>query len=680
MKLLMSGILCIGMCMSLVAGVLAGDIYQAVEAGDLDQVKAFVQTNRDLLNQKNSDALTPLNLAAVHGKLPIVKYLVDAGGDMTIGDREGSTPIHNAAANGRVDVVRYLLDRGINIDLRDNFHVTPLSFAAFGNHPEVARLLIQRGAAVNVVNDHGLTPLNNAVSRGADAIVDMILTKDVTINVPDKQYGFTPLHWAALRGNIDISRKLIERGARVGDLSNDGKTPLFLACSRGHLDLVKYLVEKGAALKILDAGGDTVLMGAVRGGHLDMVRYLMGEGFDVNHQGRHGLTPLTASIWSDSSEMSRLILDAGAKPNIRDDDGMTALHRALQSGKPELARLFLDRGANPDLQEKQESRTAVHLAVIQGYGEVVAAMIQKECNFNVRDSHGHTPLHYAVNYGHGKIGEMIRKNGGNGVSAAVKKDFMLNQTMESGDAVMWYLGHCGWAVMTQNNFLIFDYWKRGNLPDEPSILNGTIDPAEIADKNVYVFVTHAHRDHFDERIFEWEKTIRNITYIYGFDPGNLPQYRETPYVGPDFTFMEPRTTKRINGLEVTTIRSNDGGVGFMVGLDGVTLFHAGDHAGWHEGQRAGFIDEIDFLADRVDNLDVAFLNVTGCHTANCTSALEEGNRYVVDTLKPDYFIPTHASGREYVYLESEQTARENGWKTQVICPNIPGDTHTIHSK
>ncbi len=38
---------------------------------------------------------------------------------------------------------------------------------------------------------------------------------------------------------------------------------------------------------------------------------------------------------------------------------------------------------------------------------------------------------------------------------------LLSKSLKKGDASIWYLFHSGWAIKTQNHFLIFDYYESG---------------------------------------------------------------------------------------------------------------------------------------------------------------------------------------------------------------------------
>ena len=63
-----------------------------------------------------------------------------------------------------------------------------------------------------------------------------------------------------------------------------------------------------------------------------------------------------------------------------------------------------------------------------------------------------------------------------------------------------YLYHSGFTVEDERAMYVFDYYK-GKLPETE------------ADKQMYVFVSHRHSDHFNPVIFEWEKEHPKIQYI-----------------------------------------------------------------------------------------------------------------------------------------------------------------------
>jgi hypothetical protein len=115
-------------------------------------------------------------------------------------------------------------------------------------------------------------------------------------------------------------------------------------------------------------------------------------------------------------------------------------------------------------------------------------------------------------------------------------------------------------------------------------------------------------------------------------------------------------------------------VGFLVNVDGLSLYHAGDHAGWADGERDGFFSEIDYLRPFVGSLDLAFVNVTGCH-AHDPERLREGNLYTIRELEPRVLVPTHAINREYVYAQASEELAAAGAATVFCCPGNRGDSY-----
>jgi ankyrin repeat protein len=126
----------------------------------------------------------------VYGRtLPIVRQLLDAGGDPNARDDLGLTPFRSAVRQGREDVARLLRERGgdesaLAGDDRNPARVDPdaLCYAAGRNDVALVRRLLDAGADPNALGGLDETP---------------------------------PLHWAVWRGNADAARLLVERGADI---------------------------------------------------------------------------------------------------------------------------------------------------------------------------------------------------------------------------------------------------------------------------------------------------------------------------------------------------------------------------------------------------------------------------------------------------------------------------------
>jgi hypothetical protein len=117
---------------------------------------------------------------------------------------------------------------------------------------------------------------------------------------------------------------------------------------------------------------------------------------------------------------------------------------------------------------------------------------------------------------------------GQSVQTMQIEDLMHQEVPQRGNASVWYLGHCGFAVRTSNHLLIFDYQESRDgqqpksRPTKLSLENGWVNPEEIKDLAVGVFVSHSHNDHFDPVILERKKSIPDIQYFFISLAGKQP--------------------------------------------------------------------------------------------------------------------------------------------------------------
>jgi L-ascorbate metabolism protein UlaG (beta-lactamase superfamily) len=244
---------------------------------------------------------------------------------------------------------------------------------------------------------------------------------------------------------------------------------------------------------------------------------------------------------------------------------------------------------------------------------------------------------------------------------------LLRQNLKPGEAVVWHLHHSGWAVKTQNHFLVFDYWRgRRTAPEYPSLANGFIDPAEIKDQNVLVFISHRHPDHYDFAVHEWEKAVPKMKIVFGWNASDKQNHINMDKEG------ERRT---IGDAEIIPIHHRFDDIpeaAFLVKVDGLTIYHSGDHGSFHKDK---FKENIDYLAEHVEGIDMAFLMTVdgGCRVPRWTEILIQGAFYTIETLKPKWTFPMHSGGCEHYYREFADKAAERSLNTRVLCAKKAGD-------
>ena len=119
-----------------------------------------------------------------------------------------------------------------------------LNQAVWGYNTTWAAILIDGGVDVNTCDKEGNYPLILACSYKDDEMVELLLSKGADPNVHGPK-GETPLGLAATY-SLKIVKMLVDKGADVNARHEPGFTALHWAREKGQEEVVKFLLEKGA--------------------------------------------------------------------------------------------------------------------------------------------------------------------------------------------------------------------------------------------------------------------------------------------------------------------------------------------------------------------------------------------------------------------------------------------------
>jgi L-ascorbate metabolism protein UlaG (beta-lactamase superfamily) len=234
----------------------------------------------------------------------------------------------------------------------------------------------------------------------------------------------------------------------------------------------------------------------------------------------------------------------------------------------------------------------------------------------------------------------------------INKECPVSQPVAGGQARVWFLGHSGWAIKTQNHLLIFDYFDdtRSRKPDHECLLAGCIKPEELKKMNVTVFSTHEHGDHFSPSIFTWREEIPDAKYVLCWEPGGLEE---------EYTYIPVHEQAKVNDMNVYVNHSTDLGGGYLVEVDGLVLFHMGDHANGEDNLMAEFTREIDMIAAKKKDIDILFGPIRGCGLGT-PEQVKKGTYYTLEKLQPALFVPMHSGNYSIEYQAFVEQAQEDG--------------------
>src|SRR5690606_15194031 len=215
---------------------------------------------------------------------------------------------------------------GVDLDARDGRGMTALHLAAALGREPALRALVRHGASPEVRAADGQTPLGVALAAGRRDIAD----------------------WLDWRG-----WPLPRRPLRASDLP--------AAAIVGDADAVRRLLELGFAIDTPDAQGCSALLRAAGGGHRAVVDLLLERGADPQRAAHTGATPLSAAVSMRQGEIVERLLAAGAVLEHRLPGEVTVLMLAAALGLPALCARLLAAGANVQACDAQ-GLTPLHCA------------------------------------------------------------------------------------------------------------------------------------------------------------------------------------------------------------------------------------------------------------------------------------------------------------------------------
>ena len=162
------------------------------------------------------------------------------------------------------------------------------------------------------------SPVADAAMRGDLDLVRSLIDQGADVNGAQGD-GMTALHWAAENGSAATAELLVNAGANPGAVTRlGGYTPMHLAAKAGSTEVVRAFLDAGADPRAATStGGATALHFAAAAGSGDAVKALIDHGADPNARGSAwGQTPLMFAAASDRAGAIHALVDGGADPSI----------------------------------------------------------------------------------------------------------------------------------------------------------------------------------------------------------------------------------------------------------------------------------------------------------------------------------------------------------------------------
>ncbi|KAH0543156.1 hypothetical protein FGG08_002501 [Glutinoglossum americanum] len=271
---------------------------------------------------------------------------------INVQDKDGKTALHIAAECRNFKAARSLLGQGACYTLKDKFGKNPVHEAAESGSRAILELFLSGLDREFGKDNEGRGLLHFVAMWECEAVVQKyIASRHPIIDLRDKTRR-TPLHYAAIFGNIDAATVLLRHGASVGPRDFLGCTALHHAFQQGHLDMIKLLLKHGANIRERDGFSRTCLQISISSGRLPIVDFVFEKGANVRNRDKWGKTALHRAAVSANPRIIHELLEYGADINSRDSSGYTPLHVAVMAdNRVAVQALLTYKIINPSLED-----------------------------------------------------------------------------------------------------------------------------------------------------------------------------------------------------------------------------------------------------------------------------------------------------------------------------------------
>lgn len=213
-------------------------------------------------------------------------------------------------------------------ELSQNTEATPVEIdervrlALLSGEPKQMKEALEGGAS-----PQGVLGIAIHLNKNTVEMVNLLLSYGADPEDSDSSGG-TALMAAALAGNSEVARILLEKGAKPNARQQDGSTALNMACYfEGQADTLRVLLNSQADPNLADDQGMAPLHFACLMGDAEMVQLLLDANAQIEATTTEGITPLMLAAMEEDEglESLQILLKAGADIEARDGEGKTAL-------------------------------------------------------------------------------------------------------------------------------------------------------------------------------------------------------------------------------------------------------------------------------------------------------------------------------------------------------------------
>lgn len=362
--------------------------------GHINVVKYLIENEEARIVDTSEFGYTSLHYASKNGKELVCKYLCQKGIDVNAINDEDQTALLLAAKHGHIDIVKYLISiPHIQINRPDLQYCTALHHACWEGNVSIMKLLMQSNAALTLRDVYDRTPLDvcktpemkhimknyieSAISKAeinsttSEVIEFVAATED---HVIEQCWDLCTIHEQSTENCNKI---------KTYDDKEDFQTMLQLLSVHPHLK-IGYLKYKNSK---------TLLMEAAQNGKITVCQLLLTEGAEPMNIDVNGFTALHLASLNGHENIVKLFLTkCKMSPDVCNKMNRTPIHCAAQNGHINVIKVILDYNGNIHAKDKN-GYNVLHFACFHNHDELVDYLLSNsDINVNCATNSMETAL------------------------------------------------------------------------------------------------------------------------------------------------------------------------------------------------------------------------------------------------------------------------------------------------
>ena len=353
----------------------------------------------------------------VQSQLPELKI------DLDKRDKNGNTILHHAAVYGSTEL-SFLLPHAVVLrnahgSLKNKHGETPFwkALSSF-NESNVWKMIKANETERESKSRERWSSFQLAADRGSAKLVAWFLDNGWSIDDDEGYYRKTALIVAIRTGNTAVVRLLLERGADIMRVDEEGCTAFHIAAETGNVDILGQLLNicsPTAQIPVTCSGEDPVFW-AAKNGHFKAFEmlHLRFPNVTPNRDGR--LPVHYAAMYGQMAILKSPVIAQSL--DARDNFRWTPLHFAADSKSLDAVKhciqysdkdsRALDHGAERLMPEDQQyCQTALSIAVSSGDEEITMFLLREGASTKIMSSSGETLLHLCARSGLLEVGRHL---------------------------------------------------------------------------------------------------------------------------------------------------------------------------------------------------------------------------------------------------------------------------------